>query len=172
MTDWDTIVTEHAPAVWRTAYRLLSNEADASDCMQEAFVSAVGVARRQAVQNWPALLKRLATTRALDRLRARMRESARRGTLVDMAVVADGDCGPERRSERRELSGRVRQALGRLPGRQAEVFCLRFLSGMSYTEIADHLGLRKSNVGVLLHRARSKLREMLAEVAEAQERPG
>jgi len=129
MTDWDTIVTEHAPAVWRTAYRLLSNEADASDCMQEAFVSAVGVARREAVQNWPALLKRLATTRALDRLRARMRESARRGTPADVAAV----------------------------------------SGMSYTEIADHLGLRANNVGVLLHRARSRLREMLA---EAQERPG
>ncbi|HUU23109.1 MAG TPA: hypothetical protein VM389_11310 [Phycisphaerae bacterium] len=36
MTNWEGIVAEHAGAVWRTAYRLVSNAADADDCMQVA----------------------------------------------------------------------------------------------------------------------------------------
>jgi RNA polymerase sigma-70 factor (ECF subfamily) len=165
MTDWDTIVTEHGPAVWRTAYRLLNNEADASDCMQEAFVAAVHVSRRETVRSWPALLKRLATRRSLDRLRARIRESARRGAAVELASVPDGDDGPVRRRELCELAGRVGQALSSLPARQAEVFCLRHLSDMSCQEIAEQLDLGQSNVRMLLHRARSKLRELLADLS-------
>jgi len=167
MTDWEAIVAEHGPVVWRTAYRLLSNEADASDCMQEAFVAAVHVSRREAVRSWPALLKRLATRRALDRLRARMRRSARRGGPVELADLADGGGGPQRRNELRELSERVGRALSRLPARQAEVFCLRHLSEMSHEEIAEQLDLGRSNVRMLLHRARSRLRELLADLAAA-----
>jgi aminoglycoside 6'-N-acetyltransferase I len=71
MTDWDTIVPEHAPLVWRTAYRLLGNEADAADCFQEAFLAACRKATSGPVLNWAGLLRTIATARALDRLRRR-----------------------------------------------------------------------------------------------------
>ncbi|MEJ2703700.1 MAG: sigma-70 family RNA polymerase sigma factor, partial [Sedimentisphaerales bacterium] len=74
MVDWNTIIEEHGPAVWQTAYRLLGNHADASDCFQETFVSALGFCRRQRVRNFPALLARLATARAIDQLRRRFRQ--------------------------------------------------------------------------------------------------
>jgi len=45
--------------------------------------------------------------------------------------------------------------------RQAQVFCLACLEGLSYREIAAALGLRINHVGVLLNRARSRLREQL-----------
>ena len=53
MTDWPAIVGEHGPLVWRTAYRLLGGHADAADCFQETFVSAMDVAGREDVENWP-----------------------------------------------------------------------------------------------------------------------
>ncbi len=56
MTSWDTIIHEHGPAVWRTAYRLVGNGSDADECMQEAFVAAVAAERRGTIQNWPGLL--------------------------------------------------------------------------------------------------------------------
>jgi len=40
MLNWKKIVDTHGPLVWRVAYRLLGNHADAADCAQEAFVSA------------------------------------------------------------------------------------------------------------------------------------
>ncbi|MCK5172149.1 MAG: hypothetical protein KAR47_02090 [Planctomycetes bacterium] len=41
--DWQSIVEEYGSRVWRTAYRLLGNDADASDCFQETFLSAYTV---------------------------------------------------------------------------------------------------------------------------------
>ena len=71
--DWQAIVTEHGPTVWQTAYRLLGNRADAADCFQETFLSAFEYSRHQPVRHIPGLLVRLATTRAIDRLRQRTR---------------------------------------------------------------------------------------------------
>ena len=66
------ILAEHAAAVWRTAYRLLGSTADADEAVQDAFVEAVRVCGREKVRDWGALLRRLATTRSLDRLRRRL----------------------------------------------------------------------------------------------------
>src|SRR5438270_871168 len=74
MTDWSQIVQEHGPMVWRTARRLLDNDADAGDCFQRTFVSALEFARKEAVRNWAALLQRLVTARALECLRQRRRD--------------------------------------------------------------------------------------------------
>lgn len=69
MIDWQIIIKEHGPVVWQTAYRLLGNHADAADCFQETFVSALEFCQHQRVRNFSALLARLATTRAIDQLR-------------------------------------------------------------------------------------------------------
>src|SRR6478736_6162024 len=84
MTDWSQIVAEHGTLVWRTARRLLTQEADAADCFQRTFLAAVELAQRETVRHWPALLRRLATARALEQLRERMQRRARFAT--DVAV--------------------------------------------------------------------------------------
>ena len=65
---WQDIIEEHGRVVWKIAYRLLGNEADAADCFQDAFLAAVKMSRREKIRNVPALMVRLATTRAIDRL--------------------------------------------------------------------------------------------------------
>ena len=45
MIDWPHIVQEHGPIVWNTVSRLLDNEADAADCFQDTFVSALNLSR-------------------------------------------------------------------------------------------------------------------------------
>src|SRR5262245_31934472 len=82
MTDWNAVLREHGPVVWRTACRLLTSEADAADCFQNTFVSAVELAAAEPIRAWSAALKRIATARALELLRARYR-SARVGALPD-----------------------------------------------------------------------------------------
>ena len=158
MPDWEEILRRDGPAVWRTAYRLLGNRSDAEDCFQETFLAAVKVSRREPVRHWRSLLVRLAATRAIDRLRRR--RTAGRG--VDWDAVPGRAQSPEQSAEDAELSDRLRDALAGIPGRQAEVFCLHCLEGWSYEEIAAQLGLSANAVGVLLHRARKRLRELLA----------
>jgi RNA polymerase sigma factor (sigma-70 family) len=159
--DWQTIVNEYGPLVWRTAYRLLADHADSADCFQETFLAALEVSRRQPVRNMAGLLVRLATTRAIDRLRQRGRlphpaadafEGERTGAEID----------PREEVQTRELVGQLREAIGQLPVQEAKVFCLRYLSEMSYRQIARELSIGINVVGVSLYRAKAKLRAALA----------
>lgn len=161
MEDWAGIVAGCGDGAWRTAYRLLGNEADASDCLQDAFAAAVAIARRQQVLSWPALLRRLVTTRALDRLRKRIRrKTTRLGPAAE--ALADPSPGPLRQVQLAEQATRLRESLAHLPPQQAAVFCMRMLDDLSYEQIAEALGISASHVGVLLYRARSALRERFA----------
>ena len=160
--DWNTIVNENRRRVWRTAYRLLGNDADAADCFQETFISALKVAQRQVVRNWPAMLHCLATTRALDRLRQRTRQKGCFETIPEWSAVNSHQPEPDQYAQAAELSDRLRQALTKLPQKQSQAFCLRFLDDLSYRQIAQQMDLKTDAVGVLLQRARTKLRELLA----------
>ncbi len=61
--------------------------------------------------------------------------------------------------ERQEL---VRQAVEQLPDRDAQVVLLKYGQGWSYQQIAEHLGVSVSSVESRLHRARRRLRRLLA----------
>jgi RNA polymerase sigma-70 factor (ECF subfamily) len=168
MTDWSQVVKQNEAIVWKTVYRLLDNEMDATDCFQDTFLSAIKLAGAQAVRNWPGLLKRLATARALERLRQRYRDASRRIGLpegFDPSGVADE---PSRIAETAELTEHLRVALADLDARQAEVFCLACLEGCDYRLIAVQLGVTVNHVGVLLNRAKASLRKSLRAHAPIQ----
>jgi RNA polymerase sigma-70 factor (ECF subfamily) len=159
--DWQLIIKEHGSAIWQTAYRLLGNDADAADCFQETFVSALKFCRRQQVRNFPALLTRLATARAIDQLRRRFRRSQSETVPADWTALQSANPCPAQQAQHKELTDSLRESLSKLPSQEAQVFCLRYLNEMSYQQIADELGIKANATGVLLHRARAKLRESL-----------
>jgi RNA polymerase sigma-70 factor (ECF subfamily) len=159
--DWQTIVDKFGPQVWTTAYRLLGNHADASDCFQETFLSALEVSKRERIRNFPALLTRICTTRAIDQLRQRIRNHQRNIPDADMESIADVDRHPGAQIGVEELSAQLQEAIAQLPEQEAQVFCLRHFNEMSYKQIAKQLGIRLSKTGVLLHRARKRLRDLL-----------
>jgi RNA polymerase sigma-70 factor, ECF subfamily len=170
VTDWKAIVDQHSQLVWATAYRLVDNHADASDCFQETFLEAIKVARREAVRDWGPLLRHLATVRALDLLRVRYRQRSRTDAEADPAAVASREADAGQEAEANELAERLRIALVQVPPEQADVFCLSCVEGLAYREIGRRLGLTTSAVGVLLHRARGRLRELLAPVEAATDK--
>ena len=161
MVDWSQIVQQHGPLVWTTVYRLLRHDADAADCFQRTFLSALVLSRTQPVRNWPGLLQRLGTARALESLRQRCRQTRRLRPLLAEVTAPSAEPGPDHAAAVSELGDHLREALAELDARQAQVFCLVCLDGLSYAETADQLGLTISHVGVLLNRARLGLRERL-----------
>ncbi|MGD9634161.1 MAG: RNA polymerase sigma factor [Pirellulales bacterium] len=160
MTDWDDLVCREGPAVWRTAYRLIGNQADADECFQETFLAALELSQRQPVRNWPALLQRLATTRAVDRIRSRMRRR-RSEEVADVASAVGSEPDPAEQIESKELVEALRWAVAQLPARQAEAFCLHEFADWSFEQVAEQLGTTVNAATVLLHRARQKLQELL-----------
>jgi RNA polymerase sigma-70 factor, ECF subfamily len=161
MTDWSQIVQQHGPLVWTTVYRLLRHDADAADCFQRTFLSALELSRTETIRNWPGLLQRLGTARALESLRQRLRQARRLRPLLADVTVSANTLEPGQAAAVSELGDHLREALAQLDVRQAQVFCLACLDGLSYTEIADQLGLTVTHVGVLLNRARTRLRQRL-----------
>ena len=162
MTDWTAIVAEHGPRVWRVAYRVLADHADALDCYQETFLAAHRSAPGVAVRDWGAYLVALAARRAIDRLRERTRVRALVTALESVPAPAARGPGPADQAAAAELMDRVRRALVHLPDRQAEVFWVACVEGVPHDRIADQMRVTPGAVRVLLHRARAGLAEALA----------
>ena len=121
--------------------RILGQSADAEDVTQEVFLEAYQFQRSQAIRSWPAMLRRMAVCRALDRLRRRRPDVS----INDRSLMSS--CGePESDAIAAELSARLSEAIGQLPEREAEVFCLRYFEDLSNGEIADSLGIQAGAV--------------------------
>jgi RNA polymerase sigma-70 factor (ECF subfamily) len=158
VTDWDRIVRENGPMVFGTAWRILGHAADTEDVVQEVFLEAYRLRAAEVVRCWPALLRRLAACRALDRLRQRRPSLSLNGLHL---AVPNGN--PEATAIGKELAERLRQAVTELPQREATVFCLRYFDELSNQRIAEVLNIHPGAVGVALHKARAKLEALLTE---------
>jgi RNA polymerase sigma-70 factor (ECF subfamily) len=158
---WPEVVKEHGPAVWRTVYRLLGNRDDAAECYQEVFLEAVRVSREHDVEKWGALLTTIAARRSVDRLRQNLARRSVQANSNALEAMSPRNRAATESATDAELAQRLRSALSDLSERQAEVFWLNVIEEMSYEEIASRLSLSIDYVGVLLHRARAKLRETL-----------
>jgi RNA polymerase sigma-70 factor (ECF subfamily) len=161
MIDWELILADHGPRVWRTVYRLLDHDADALDCYQETFLAALQVPDLENIEDWSSFLVTLAMRRAMDRLRQRYRS---RGSCVAIDTVPEPSGkvdNPLERAQANELMNRVRRGMAELPEKQAEVFWLSCLEGLSNHQIAGHMHVPTGEVRVLLYRARRRLGAIL-----------
>jgi RNA polymerase sigma-70 factor (ECF subfamily) len=161
LTDWAAIIREHGPMAFDTAWRILGNAGDTEDAVQEAFLHAFNLHRQRTVRNWPALLRHLASCRALDLLR-------KRRPLVSLVreLPAPRSSQPEVATLAGEAVDLLRQALVQLPPREAEVFALRYFGHLSNPEIAEALQIKVGAVAVALHKARTQLQKLLGPTTE------
>lgn len=156
MIDWDSIVREHGPVVFGTAWRILGHVADAEDVAQEVFLEAYQWPISRPVRSWGGLLRRLSACRALDRLRQRKNNVP----LDGLAIMTNG-AGPEEEAVGHELADRLRLKLSHLPPREGTVFCLRYFEDLSYEKIAETCGVSRGAAAAALHKARAKLEAAL-----------
>jgi len=157
--DLDAIFEAHHGLVFRTAYRITGNAADAEDVLQTVFLRLL---RREqtagALENPESYLRRAAINVALDAVRSgRDRHS----------VPIDEVGGLAAHQEPRELRDALIRSLAHLSPREAEVFALRFFEDLSNKDIARALGISQVHVAVVLHRARTQIRTELDRVHTA-----
>ncbi len=146
----DQMYAEHHAMVFRTAYRIAGNAADAEDVLQTVFLRLLRRESVSEIDNPESYLRRSAVNAALDIVRARQADH----TLELERLPASGSC-----TELRDLRDTLRRALSKLPARTAEMFALRFFEGYTNPEVARMMGLSQIVVAVTLHRARRKLQQ-------------
>lgn len=143
----------------RYAARITGDTDRARDVVQETFLrlwKAAGPAGPDHLAEW---LFTVCRNRALDVRRKEKRMNAM--TDAQTAAVADGAPAPPAVAERREAARTALGLLATLPANQQEVVRLKFASGFTYRQIANITGLSASNVGFLIHKAVTSLREKL-----------
>lgn len=159
---WDEVVRTHADRVYRLAFRLSGNRADAEDLTQETFVRVFRSLANYEPGTFEGWLHRITTNLFLDMVRRRQR--IRFDALPDDAGdrLASREAGPEAAYELSNLDPEIQRALDALPAdfRAAVVLC--DLEQLSYEEIAATLGVKVGTVRSRIHRGRVLLREALA----------
>jgi RNA polymerase sigma-70 factor (ECF subfamily) len=165
------LVERHSHNVFRLAYRMTGNQHDAEEVVQEAFLRAYQKLGQFAARaNFGTWVYRIAANYAIDRIRQRKKEEARR---VEPATGEDGmennpvnqmqDAAPtpERLTQSLELRKQMEIALAALSESERTAFVMRHWEGCGIEEIAQVL---KSNSGAAkntVFRAVQKLRQAL-----------
>jgi len=169
---FEALVRRETPRMLAVARRLLRNDEDARDAVQDGFVSAFrslgDFAGRCQVSTW---LHRITVNAALMRLRTRRRKPE--DSIEDLlpGFLEDGhharhphewrDTGEALLSSREDCEF-VRSAIDRLPESYRTVLLLRDIEELDTVEVAQALGVSDNVVKVRLHRARQALRTLLA----------
>jgi RNA polymerase sigma-70 factor (ECF subfamily) len=154
------LVERYSPRLYRVAYRMLGNAAEAEDVVQDGFTRLWQNARRWSARDGglPAWLHRVVVNRCLDRLRQFQAVGA-----DELPEVADEAPGPERALAIQRLGLAIEDALGSLPGRHRAAIVLCYFEGFSNIAAAQVLELHLKALESLLFRARRSLRDLLEE---------
>jgi RNA polymerase sigma-70 factor (ECF subfamily) len=149
--------------VYGLALRILRDRGEAEEVALDVYLHVwQGAGRydagRGSVETW---LCTLARSRAIDRLRARVRHDARHSALDAADGLEDAAPGPETEVVQNDTARRVRRALGALPSEQRRAVAAAYFGGLSYAEVARVLGEPEGTVKTRIRVALSTLRTVL-----------
>ena len=159
-----TLVERHSHRLFRLAYRMTGNEADAEDVVQETFMRAhENLGRFEERADIGSWLHRIAANRAVDLIRRRRtRAEVRQPTDPDAPGVLDTipaeTPSPERAALSAEVRKRLEVAMQRLTPKERAAFVLRHHEEMTIAEIGQVLDIRENATKQSIFRAVRKLR--------------
>ena len=164
------LVEQHSRSVFRLAFRMIGNEQDAEDVVQESFLRAYRqLGRFESRANFGTWLYRITANCAVDLMRAKQarHDQSRAETLDDAVDTTLSQLpDPERMAGSAEIQRRVTKALEGLSPLERAAFTLRHYEGRSIEEISRTLGLGTSAAKHSVFRAVKKLRAVLEPLAQ------
>ena len=159
---FDEIVKATYADTYTLALRLTTNEEDARDVVQEAYLRAYkGLKNFRGDAQFTTWLYRITANCASTTLGKRRRH--RHEDIDEQLGLFDErpDIDPAQHADATLLRDRVSAALSHLPPKLRAVVVLRDVYDLPHEEIAEELGISETAAKVRLHRARKQLRERL-----------
>lgn len=149
----------YIPRVYRAAYAVVRNHADAEDVTQETFVRAYqSIARFDETRPMFPWLYRIARNLCINRIQ---RVAKRETEMPDYDYFPDSSAGPEAVLVAAEEQELVRKAVRALPEQHRRIIELSHFQDCSYREMADILDIPMGTVMSRLYHARRKLKALL-----------
>lgn len=154
---WETLVRGHQEAVFRLAYLLIGNAAEAEDVAQETFIRAFRYLHTyDAARSWRPWLLGIAAHLARNRQRAWGRYWHHLGRLARLSP--ENTLDPETEVAHLANVNALWQAVRRLERTDQEIIYLRFFLELSVDETAETLSIASGTVKSRLSRALGRLR--------------
>lgn len=165
------VVTANNQRLFRTAWSILKDRAEAEEAVQSAYLSAFASMEdfegRSSLATW---LTRIVVNESLGRMRSQRRRRERLqadGVSVldsyrEKLMAGSDPVAPDASVAREQLRLLIERAVAGLPAAFRTVFVLREIEGLSVEETAEALGIEAATVKTRLFRARRKLQEALA----------
>ena len=158
------IVEQYQAYAFALAVRLLSNEEEAKDIVQESFIRVWNNLHRfDPAVKFTTWLYTIVTNLCYDSIRSRKRKRMTSYDAIDRSILDNIACveDPQRMLTNRELGNLIRMLTEELPPKQKIVFVLRDMQGLNILEVSDILQMSESSVKTNLVYARKFLRAKL-----------
>jgi RNA polymerase sigma factor (sigma-70 family) len=153
---------EHHKMLYRTAYSLLGNPADAEDVPQTIFLRLLRTGMTPDLQKNPrGYLYRAAVNQSLTIVRSRKRHPSTGdfdGVEIPGPVLDSNSVEDDHR--------RLAEAMTELDPEAAQILVLRYMHNASGAEIAKLLGISRGSAHIKLFRARARLRKLMESLLE------
>jgi len=154
------LVNQYADFAFSVTFRILNEEEEAPDLVQESFITVwEKIGKFQVEMNFTNWFYRILVNKCFDVLRKRKRalKILPGDNLLNLPEPDD----TEQKMDNEELAGIIKQLTNTLSPAQKVVFTLCDLEGLSHDEIAEITGMNKTSVKSNLNHARKKIRVML-----------
>jgi RNA polymerase sigma-70 factor, ECF subfamily len=159
---FESLVTEHWRLIYRIAFRLTGNQAEADDLTQEAVLEAFrAFPRFQPGTRFDRWIAQIMTHTFIDGARRRRRHAVVSLDEPNAPDPVDPAAGPDERASQRELHDVVQRALTSLPPEFRTAVVLVDLEGHSYEDASRIMGTPIGTIRSRLHRARQAMKHSL-----------
>ena len=160
-SDYSIIVDRYKNKAFSMLKRMLKNEFDAEEVLQDCFLKAYNSLNSfKGEAKFSTWFYRIVYNTALTRLSSRKRMTEAEMSSVEDHFNLESDYNPNN-IEMEDLGEFIHKIINKLPERYFVVITMFYLNEMTIEEISEVMQLSISNVKVMLHRSRNSLRDLI-----------
>jgi RNA polymerase sigma-70 factor (ECF subfamily) len=160
-SDYSIIVNRYKNKAFSMLKRMLKNEFDAEEVLQDCFLKAYNsLSTFKGEAKFSTWFYRIVYNTALTKLSSQKRKIESEMTSVEDHFNLESEYNSDD-IEKKDLSEFIQDIINKLPERYSVVINMFYLNEMSIEEISEVMQISSSNVKVMLHRSRNSLRDLI-----------
>lgn len=163
LNNFRTLIELSSPKVYNTAFRILADEEEAKDVVQDTMVTIwQKLSKIKSAEVYKTWVYRIVVNKCLDQLRKKKRNPEFIADEKMWAVLSDRIAdGASSELENNETAGIIKMLTEKLSPKQKTVFVLSEIEELSSDEISEITGMSKTAIKANLHHARKSISEKI-----------
>ena len=160
-SDYSLLIDKYKNRAFSMLVRMLKNEMDAEDVLQDSFLKAFnGLRTFKNEAKFSTWLYRIVYNTALTRLSGKRRKMENETSSIEDKPELQSNYDFNT-SEKADLNNFINEVIKQLPPKFASVINLFYIAGMSCEEISEVMNITVASVKVILYRSRNALKDLL-----------